>query len=167
VRQGQRLSDFLRSGQQRCSDRSADDFELIGEYAMGRYLANLEAHAAMNRRMALMMGRAGEQRMRAALGHRYSGCSGGPASGWVGAMSSMMSGRSGGPGSGVGPGMMGGNEYEDRSRYRSTMMGSGLYGDSDIGVQGVVLIAIAAAALGGGLVALMQYRHRLRQSAAP
>ena len=54
VRQGLRLSDFLRSGQQRCSDRSADDFELIGEYAMGRYLANLEAHAAMSRRMALI-----------------------------------------------------------------------------------------------------------------
>jgi hypothetical protein len=143
VQQGQRLAESVRSGQQHCSDLSAEDFELIGEYAMERFLGNPHAHAAMNRHMSLMMGGRGEERMHMALGYRYSRCPGGPASGWVGRIGGMMSGRRVGPGN-FEPGMMG--------EYRGGMMGSRSSGDTDIGVLGVVLISFAAAVLGGGLV---------------
>ena len=74
----------MRAGEKQCSHLSAEEFELIGEYAMGRYLGDEVTHSEMNRRMTRMMGEAGERRMHVALGHRYSGCSGGPTSGWVG-----------------------------------------------------------------------------------
>jgi hypothetical protein len=149
VKKGQRLAESIRSGQKQCSDLSADDFELIGEYAMGRFLGSPTAHAAMNRHMSLMMGKAGEERMHMALGYRYSGCPGGPASGWVGPMGGMMSGRHGAGSGNFGSGMMGG--------YRGGMMGSGAADDdSGVGIVGVVVIALAAAALGGGLVLVAQ-----------
>ena len=150
VQKGQRLAESIRSAQKECSELSTDDFELIGEYAMDRYLANPAAHAAMNRRMTLMMGQAGEERMHKALGFRYSGCPGGPVSGWMGPMGGMMSGGYGGNSGGSGLGMMGG--------YSQTMMGSsgGSHDDSDVGIAGVVLIALASAALGGGLVLVVQ-----------
>ncbi|MGE5408511.1 MAG: hypothetical protein ACM3NV_07855, partial [Syntrophothermus sp.] len=94
--QGQRLAESLSSGEKQCSDLSADDFELIGEYAMGRYLGDEATHEAMNRRMSAMMGEVGEQRMHMALGYRYSGCPGGPAPGWLGPMAGMMGGGVGG-----------------------------------------------------------------------
>jgi hypothetical protein len=110
----------------------------------------------MNRRMTAMTGAAGERRMHIALGHRYSGCPGGPATGWVGPMGSMMSGRAGGS---FGPGIMRRGEYENRGSRQGTMMGIGGHNDSDISAMAVVLIALAAAALGGGLVALLQSRR--------
>jgi hypothetical protein len=146
VQQGQRLAESLRSGERKCSDLSADDFELVGEYAMGRYLGSTSAHEAMNSHMTAMMGSSGEERMHQALGYRYSGCPGGPAAGWVGPMGGMMYGNYGGE-SGNYRGMMGGE-----LRGGSGMMGFGHSGDSDISVLGVVLIALAAATVGGALV---------------
>jgi hypothetical protein len=146
VQQGQRLAESIRSGQKQCSDLSAEDFELIGEYAMSRYFGNTATHEAMNSRMAAMMGSSGEERMHQALGYRYSGCPGGPAAGWIGAMGGMMSGAYRGESPNYG-GMMGG-EY--RAGYG--MMGFRGSGDSDVSVLGVVLIALGAAAVGGALV---------------
>lgn len=143
VGKGERLAAAIRSGETQCSELAADDFELIGEYAMSRYLRNPAVHEAMNRRMAAMMGSAAEERMHEALGHRYSGCPGGPTAGWLAPMGAMMSGRYSAE-SVSAAGMMG--------RYRGGMMGFGDSGDSDIGVLGAVLIALGAAALGGGLV---------------
>jgi hypothetical protein len=143
--QGQRLAESLSSGERQCSDLSADDFELIGEYAMGRYLGDEATHEAMNRQMTVRMGSAGEERMHRALGYRYSGCPGGPGAGWVGPMGGMMSGNYEGGSGGFGGGMMGGG-------HRGGMMGFGDSGDSDISVLGVVLIALAAAAVGGAVV---------------
>jgi hypothetical protein len=167
VQQGQGLAQSLRSGQTSCASLSSGDFELIGEYAMGRYLADPAAHEAMNRRMAAMIGQAGEERMHVALGHRYAGCAGGPASGWVGAMGPMMFGSYGGPG-GAGRGMMGGYEGGGSS-YGRGMMGPGS-GEGHVGTMIAVLIALGAAALGGGIVALALYRRLspgLRVATAP
>jgi hypothetical protein len=162
--QGKVLLESVRSGERRCSDLSADDFELIGEYAMGRYLGDEGAHAAMNRRMTLTMGAAGERRMHTALGHRYGGCAGGPAPGWIGAMAGMMGGHGS---SDHGPGMMGGGAYEGSSGHYGTTMGFGHHGDADVGVLGVVLIALAAAALGAGVVTLALRGRRPREDTAP
>ena len=162
--QGEGIAESVRSGEKQCSDLSAEEFELIGEYAMGSYLGDEGTHAAMNRRMTLMMGEAGERRMHTALGYRYSGCSGGPASGWVGPVAGMMGGSGTG---GNGAGMMGGGEYEERGNYSGTMMGSDGHGESGIDTLGVVLIALAAAAVGAGVVTLLTQRRQPRKDGAP
>jgi hypothetical protein len=145
VQQGQRLLELLHSGQKRCSDLSADDFELIGEYAMGRYLGSAASHEAMNRHLTWMLGRQAEQRIHMALGYRYSSCSGGPR--WLGQMGSMMSGRYGSRSSDFGPGVP-----ARFSHWRS---------DSDVPVWGIALIIFAAAIVSGGIVALtMRLRRR-------
>lgn len=143
VQRGQQLAEQIRSGEKKCTDLAGNDFELIGEYAMARYLGSTASHEAMNSHMTLMMGSAGEERMHLALGYRYSGCRGGPAAGWVGAMGGMMSGNYEGSG-GYGGRMMGGG-------YRGGMMRFGDSGD-DVSVLGAVLIALASAALGGAVV---------------
>jgi hypothetical protein len=160
---GRGLAESVRSGELRCNELSADDIELIGEYAMGRYLGSEGAHARMNRRMTVMMGEAGERRMHIALGRRYSGCSGGPATAWVGPMAGMMSGHGF---NGSGPGMMRGAEYEEQTRHPGAMMGDVGNGDGDISGVGVALIALAAAALSAGIVALSMHRRGPRDRAA-
>jgi hypothetical protein len=157
------LAESVRSGELRCHELSADDFELIGEYTMGRYLGSEGAHARMNRRMTVMMGEAGERRMHIALGHRYSGCSGGPATAWVGPMAGMMSGHGF---RGSGPRIMHSAEYEEQTRHPGAMMGAFGNGDGDISALGVALIALAAAALGAGIGALSMHRRRLGDRAA-
>jgi hypothetical protein len=126
---------------------SSHDFELIGEYAMSSYLGSTARHEAMNRHMATMMGTAGEERMHTALGYRYTDCPGGPAAGWVGPMGGMMSGGVHGEPGPYGRGMMRG--YRGAS---GGMMGFEGAGDSDVSVLDVVLIGLAAAAVGGALV---------------
>jgi hypothetical protein len=120
VQRGQRLVESIRSGEKQCSDLSPDDFELIGEYAIGRY--------------------------------RFSGCSGGPVSGWMGGDGlddvRPLSRR------------LGQFRFRHDGRPRREMMGFGASGDTDIGIPAVVLIALAAAALGGGLVLMAQRLRR-------
>ena len=159
-KQGQGLAESVRSGEKPCSELAADDFELIGEFAMGQYLGSTDAHAAMNRRMTQMTGESGERRMHMALGYHYTRCQGGPASSWMGLMAGMMYGD-------YGPGMMGGNQggYSGsmmgdnwsgrQGDYRGSMMGDDWHHDDDIAAWGVILIAFAAALLGGGVVALV------------
>ena len=154
--QGEALAAAVRSGEKQCSDLSADDFELIGEYAMGRYLGSETAHAAMNRRMTLMMGEAGERRMHTALGYRYSRCAGGPSSAWVGPLAGMMGG---GGSDGYGPGMMRGGPNNGDGAYSGSMMGSGHDG-GDVSVVGAIVIALAAAAVGAGVATLIMQRQR-------
>lgn len=155
VQQGQRLAESVRSGEKKCANLSAEEFELIGEYAMGRYLGSTSRHEAVNHRMAAMMGNSAVERMHQALGYRYTECPGGPDAGWVGPMGAMMYRGPGGESGNYGSGMMGG--YPG---YRGGMMGFGDTGDSDIGVLGVVLIAFAAAAAGGALVFAAQRMSR-------
>jgi hypothetical protein len=102
--QGEAIAEAVRAGERQCADLSADEFDLIGEYAMGSFLGSGATHSAMNRRMTLMMGEPGERRMHMALGYRYSGCPGGPVAGWVGTVAGMMGG--GGTG-GSEPGTLG------------------------------------------------------------
>lgn len=100
-RQGRDLVARLQAGDKRCDDLAAQDFEVIGEYVMGRMVGSTEAHEAMNERMREVMGERAEQRMHELMGRRYAGCATG----------------SGGAGTQMGPGMMG----SDR--------GSGMMGD--------------------------------------
>ena len=72
--QGRALTAELRSGAKTCGDLSADDFEHIGEYVMGRALGSTSTHQAMNDRMRQFMGDQGEERMHQLMGERYAGC---------------------------------------------------------------------------------------------
>jgi hypothetical protein len=55
-------SEWLARGREGgCSELAPSEFELIGEYAMGRYLGDEGAHAAMNERMTSMMGESGAE----------------------------------------------------------------------------------------------------------
>ncbi len=157
--QGEGIAASVRAGEKQCSDLSADEFELIGEYAMGRYLGSEASHTAMNRRMTQMMGEDGERRMHVALGHRYSGCADGPASGWVGPLAGMMGGA-------YGEGMMNVSRSEERGNYPGTMMGARGHGDGDLSTLGIVLVALAAAALGAGAATLFSRRRPPRDGAA-
>lgn len=82
---------------------SADQLELLGEYAMDSYLGNRQAHEAMNQHMVQVMGEAGERRMHQALGAQFGGCSGASSTGWTGPMAAMM-GAYGGNNGGMGRG---------------------------------------------------------------
>ncbi len=161
-REGEGIAEAVRSGEKQCSDLSADEFELIGEYAMGSYLGDEATHAAMNRRMTLMMGETGERRMHMALGYRYADCRGGPASSWMGPMAGMMYGGGYGPESdGSGPGMMGGNG----SGYGPGMMGgdwSGARaGDDDVnGPSAAAMVGMMAILIGGVAVAVLLLARR-------
>ena len=103
-RQGQDLAAQLRSGTATCQELSAEDFDHIGEYAMGRALGSTSAHRAMNDRMRLMLGPWGEQRMHELMGRRLAGCSTGAAAA--------------GTGTGMGPGMMGNGGWGAMMRSR-------------------------------------------------
>jgi hypothetical protein len=148
---GEGLAETLRAGQTTCRELSAADLELIGEYAMGRHLGGEAIHAAMDRRMTRMIGETGERRMHVALGYRYSGCPGGPASEWVGPMAGMMRGFGAGAHN---PGMMNVAETGERGSSSGTMMGSGGHG-GDLSTLGIVLVALASAALGAAAATLL------------
>ena len=59
-----------------CSRLTESDFEHLGEYVMERTVGPRGAHAAMNQRMASMMGGAAEERMHQLMGRRYADCGG-------------------------------------------------------------------------------------------
>jgi len=136
---GRAIAESVSTGERGCSDLSAEEFELVGEYAMGRYLGDGAAHEAMNAHMVAMMGEGGERRMHVALGYRYSGCRGGPAGSWMGPMAGMMLGGGGHEGGGYGPGMMGG--------YASPAGGEDEFdGPSAAAMVGMMAVLIGAAA---------------------
>lgn len=97
LRQGQQLAAQLQSGAKRCSDVSAEDFDHIGEYVMGRAVGSPSLHQAMNGRMSLMMGEQADSRVHELLGANFAGC-----------RAPAGTGRGYGDGGMTGPGMMGG-----------------------------------------------------------
>lgn len=161
VNRGRAVAENIRSGDQSCASLSDENFELMGEYAMDRSIDNSSSHEAMNRRMVLMMGREGEQRMHTALGYRYANCPGAPKYGWMGPVGGMMGRYSPTSNTSVGPGMMGGNGLSGgsaagaRSRY---MNGNG--NAADMSAMEIIGIALGAALIGGLIVAGgMRSRH--------
>ena len=157
VQQGQQIANSLRSGQRDCSQLSADQLELLGEYAMDSYLGNRQAHEAMNQHMVQVIGEAGERRMHQALGARFGGCPGASSTGWTGPMAAMM-GAYGGNHGGMGPGMMNGGRD---GNYGPGGFGSQMH-DHDGGISGwaVAGIALGAALISGLAVALILVLRR-------
>ena len=100
-----------------CGDLDDGDFEMIGEYLMGRMVGDAESHDAMDRIMRSMMGERGEEAAHERMGRRFAGCGGGALGGMMGMMM----------GGGYGGGMMGGG-YDTYDGDRGSMMGFGRSG---------------------------------------
>ena len=165
VDQGRSLAQAVRAGERGCGELSSAQLELVGEYAMDRFLGNRSAHEAMNAHMVAMMGEPGERRMHIALGRRYSGCGSVSPYGWMGPMLGMMGGSGGGYAPGSGRGMMGGGYGSMMGRNGGP--GGGHHGGDDVDAMAVVAIAFGAALLTGLLVALVMGGRQRRSQVPP
>lgn len=165
--QGAALAADVQSGAKKCADLSATDFERIGEYVMRRMLGSAQAHDAMNRQMASMMGTSGEERAHVFLGRRFAGCAGGAAPASFGAMMGMMGSYGAGPmgtsGGRYDPGMMGGNT----AGYGPGMIGRNAQSDSGGGSSArdddwngadTVMTVLMAVLVIAALIALARWR---------
>ena len=155
---GSRILQELASGQLKCSDASASDFELVGEYAMGRMFGSSAQHEAMNQMMVRMMGARGETDVHEAMGRGYSGCGAGhlprgfgQMMGAVNAMGMMGGGMMGGGVAGSAPN---GGPGSMMGRYSSSSPANDSNGDFDgpsagamIGMMVVLIGAVALALL--------------------
>lgn len=160
-KQGSQILRELESGKLECSEASASDFELVGEYTMGRMFGSRSQHEAMNQMMSRMMGARGEESVHEAMGRRFSGCGGGqlPAGfgrmmGAVNAMGMMGGGMMGGANQGGGSyggagSMMGGYGYGPSSNTSD----EDFDGPSAAAMVGVMAVLIGAVALAVFLLA--------------
>ena len=117
--QGEQVLREMEASKVECSDLSGEDFDHIGEYAMGRMFASAASHEAMDEAMARMMGSSDETQVHEAMGQRFAGCGGGQLPAGFGRMmgalnamgimgGGMMGGIDGGAGYGSYGSMMGG-----------------------------------------------------------
>lgn len=79
--EGEAIYNQIRSGQLACSKVTSSQFELVGEYAMGKMIGSPSAHEAMNERIKARLGEEGEEEAHQYLGARYAGCATGAAPG--------------------------------------------------------------------------------------
>lgn len=170
VAAGGTIAKQLQAHTTSCSKLSDTDFEHLGEYVMQRTVGSRAAHAAMNQRMASMMGSSAEERMHQLLGRRYADC------GVAGAGASGMMGGGGMASGAGGPAMMsssdlswmrnGNWQHMSRSQWRdvqrawmgTAMMGNGRHG---WGVGGILAVVFGAVLM-GGLVAFLALRRPWR-----
>ncbi|HWP33301.1 MAG TPA: SHOCT domain-containing protein [Solirubrobacterales bacterium] len=158
-KQGSQILGELESGKLECGEASPADFELVGEYAMGRMFGSPSQHEAMNQIMSRMMGARGEESVHEAMGRRFSGCGGGQLPAGFGRMMGAVNalGMMGG-------GMMGGASQGGRSYggYGGMMGGYGssastndddFDGPSAAAMVGMMAVLIGAVALAVFLLA--------------
>lgn len=160
-KQGSQILSELESGKLKCSEASASDFELVGEYAMGRMFGSPSQHEAMNQMMSRMMGARGEESVHEAMGRRFSGCGGGQLPAGFGRMMGAVNAMGM-----MGGGMMGGASQDGRSYggYGSMMGGSGsLTNTSDEGFDGpsaAAMVGMMAVLIGAVALALFLLARR-------
>jgi hypothetical protein len=88
VAAGRQVAQRVDTGAVTCSGLEDTDFEHLGEYVMGRMLGSSSTHAAINARMAAMIGDTSAEGMHELMGRRYAGCP----TGGAGAAGGMMGG---------------------------------------------------------------------------
>lgn len=133
-RQGSQILQKLESGRLECSDAGASDFELVGEYAMGRMFGSPAQHEAMNQMMSRMMGSRGEESVHEAMGRRFSGCGGGQLPPGFGQMMGAVNAM----------GMMGGYGYNATSNENDRDF-DGPSAGAMIGMMAVLIAAVGLA----------------------
>lgn len=146
---GEAILRSVQQGDRSCDQLSDSDFELMGEAWMGQTLGSTEAHDAMNRLMASMMGSAGEEQMHQYMGRRASGCGGGTVPpGFAGMMGRMgLMGAYQGAG-GTGTGMMGGAGQSSSSDSNG----------SDDGPSATAMVGMMAVLIGAVAIALVIFK---------
>ena len=173
VAAGGAIAKQLQAHTTSCSKLSDSDFEHLGEYVMERTVGSRAAHAAMNQRMASMMGSAAEERMHQLMGRRYADCGG------AGAGAGGMMGGGGGMAAGAGGTAMmsssdlswmrnGDWQHMNRSQWRdvqrgwmgNAMMNNGHHGWSVGGVLAVIFGGVLLAGLVAFLAARRPWRRR-------
>jgi uncharacterized membrane protein len=166
-RQGLQILSELESGKLKCGEASASDFELVGEYAMGRMFGSPNQHEAMNQMMSRMMGPRGEESVHEAMGRRFSGCGGGQLPAGFGQMMGAVNAMGM-----MGDGMMGGASQSESSGGTGSMMGGYGYGsssnasDNDFdGPSAVAMVGMMAVLIGA--VALALFLLARRQPSGP
>jgi len=136
-RQGQQVLDAVNNGDRTCSQLSRNDFEVVGDYVMGRMVGSTKAHEQMDALMERMMGVRANQQMHVAMGERFTRCGRGSVPSGFGSMMGAM-------------GMMGGYVAGGTTTGSGGMMGGantssqGGDGDNDFGTAGWVMVAMMA-----------------------
>ena len=159
AQQGGQLLQRLRAGTTTCASLSTSDFDHVGEYVMERMLGSAQAHEAMNREMAAIVGSSGETQAHVYMGQRFAGCANGNPPTAFGAMMGMMgAGMMGSAYGGSGPSsMMGGNHNGAAGMmgYRSRSDDGWSSGDTVMVVMMGLLLALA----GGAMLAWRPWRR--------
>jgi hypothetical protein len=138
-KQGSQILGELESGKLECGEASPADFELVGEYAMGRMFGSPSQHEAMNQIMSRMMGARGEESVHEAMGRRFSGCGGGQLPAGFGRMMGAVNAL----------GMMGGYGYGSSANTND----DDFDGPSAAAMVGMMAVLIGAVALAVFLLA--------------
>ncbi|MFN8215116.1 MAG: SHOCT domain-containing protein [Solirubrobacterales bacterium] len=156
---GSQILRELESGELDCGAARADDFELVGDYAMGRMLGSTSGHEAMDEMMTRMMGADGERQAHIAMGRRYAGCGGGQLPAGFGQMMGAINGMGM-----MGAGGQGGRAYGEPG---SMMYGNGREsnydGDHFDGPSAAAMVGMMAVLIGAVAVAVLwlgRRRHR-------
>lgn len=139
--QGSRLLQELESGKLECSDASTSDFELVGEYAMGRMFDSPAQHEAMDQMMRRMMGDRSEESAHEAMGRRFSGCGGGQMPAGFGRMMGAVNAM----------GMMGGYGYYSSADEND---------DDFDGLSAAAMVGTMAVLIGSIILALLLLARR-------
>lgn len=153
--QGARVLGDLESGKLSCDRASAEEFDQVGEYVMGRMLGSKSGHEAMDRMMSSMMGGDSEQQMHEAMGRRFSGCGGGRLPRGFGHMLGTMNaiGTMGG-------GTMGGIQGGPASMMGGYARGASAEDDDDDGPSAGAMVGMMAVLIGAVALALLWLRPR-------
>jgi hypothetical protein len=165
--QGAEVLRELEAGNVQCAKLSDEDFEHVGDYAMGRMLGSTSRHEAMDETMTRMMGATGERQMHEAMGHRFSGCGGGKLPAGFG----RMMGAFGAVGMMGGGGRMGGfgegGPYEGGPYGPSgSMMGGGHWNEANAddngsdGPSAAAMVGMMAVLIGAVAVAVLWLSRR-------
>ncbi len=166
--QGAQVLSQVQQGTLRAKSLTADQYQVLGEYLMGRALGSTQLHQRMNTLMDEMMGSRASDQMHIYLGKRYLGVTATPSSRYsqlYGLMGTMMSGYRGS----ALAGMMG--AYLNGQGTAGDPMGPGMmgYGYTPNANSGdgwptgaVIAVAVLGALLIGGLAALTLPRVRKR-----
>ncbi|MEO8690016.1 MAG: hypothetical protein ABI611_17600 [Solirubrobacteraceae bacterium] len=146
-RQGAQLLQSVQAGKQDCQQLSRDQFELIGEYVMGRMVGSTARHEAMNRQITATSGASGEVQAHVFMGQRFAGCATGAAPAAFGSMMGMMGNYSGANGGMTGSGHDGGNGSGSNMMGGSGSRAGGDNGSSATNTALIILVAVLAVAL--------------------
>lgn len=159
-RQGSQVLSEFEDGTLTCGAASAEDFEHVGEYVMGRMLGPGNSHAAMDELMSRMMGAENEPRVHQAMGRRFTGCGGGQLPRGFGRMMGAVAAMGT-----MGGGMMGDLGSDGSHGSAGAMMGGdpGEAGAEDDGFDGPsasAMIAMMAVLIGAAAIAVFLFARR-------